>query len=140
MQEAAEYEKKELARKDSIRNSKLETEIQALRDMLAVNKSQEKAKAKQLDSTRFAMLDNELQALRKMLLQAMLKDSVDAQKQAQAKIEAELELREQEKAERDSLIAEKIAALDAVQADLNALEAEASSGLSLIHISEPTRP
>ena len=52
----------------------------------------------------------------------MLKDSVDAQKQAQAKIEAELELREQEKAERDSLIAEKIAALDAVQADLNALK------------------
>ena len=129
LQEAAEYEKKELARKDSIRNSKLETEIQALRDMLAVNESQEKSKAKQLDSTRFAMLDNELQTLRKMLLQAMLKDSVDAQKQAQAKIEAELELREQEKAERDSLIAEKIAALDAVQADLNALEAEASSGI-----------
>ena len=91
LQEAAEYEKKELARKDSIRNSKLETEIQALRDMLAVNKSQEKAKAKQLDSTRFAMLDNELQTLRKMHLQAMLKDSVDAQKQAQAKIEAEIE-------------------------------------------------
>ena len=129
LQEAAEYEKKELARKDSVRNSKLETEIQALRDMLAVNKSQEKAKTKQLDSTRFAMLDNELQTLRKMLLQAMLKDSVDAQKQAQAKIEAELELREQEKAEKDSLIAEKIAALDAVQADLNALEAEASSGI-----------
>ena len=37
-----------------------------------------------------------------------VKDSVDAQKQAQAKIEAELELREQEKAERDSLIAEKM--------------------------------
>ena len=129
LQEAAEYEKKELARKDSIRNSKLETEIQALRDMLAVNDSQEKTQAKQLDSTRFAMLDNELQTLRKMLLQAMLKDSVDAQKQAQAKIEAELMEREQEKAERDSLIAEKIAALDAVQADLNALEAEAASGM-----------
>ena len=129
LQEAAEYEKKELARKDSIRNSKLETEIQALRDMLAVNESQEKAQAQELDSTRFAMLDNELQTLRKMLLQAMLKDSVDAQKQAQAKIEAELEEREQEKAARDSLIAEKIAALDAVQADLDALEAEASSGM-----------
>ena len=36
--------------------------------------------------------------------------------------------REREKASRDSLIAEKIAALDAVQADLNALEAEASVG------------
>ena len=129
LQEAAEYEKKELARKDSIRNSKLETEIQALRDMLAVNESQEKAQAQELDSTRFAMLDNELQTLRKMLLQAMLKDSVDAQKQAQAKIEAELEEREQEKAARDSLIAEKIAALDAVQADLDALEADASSGM-----------
>ena len=129
LQEAAEYEKKELARKDSIRNSKLETEINALKDMLAVNESQEKAQAKQLDSTRFAMLDNELQSLRKMLLQAMLQDSIEAQKQAQAKIEAELASREEEKAERDSLIAEKIAALDAVQADLDALEAEASSGM-----------
>ena len=52
-----------------------------------------------------------------MLLQAMLKDSVDAQKQAQAKIEAELELREQEKAERDSLIAEKIADLYGLNLD-----------------------
>ena len=78
MQEAAEYEKKELARKDSIRNSKLETEISALRDMLSVNESQEKSQAKQLDSTRFAMLDNELQSLRKMLLQAMLQDSIEA--------------------------------------------------------------
>jgi hypothetical protein len=129
LQEAAEYEKKELARKDSIRNSKLETEINALKDMLAVNESQEKAQAKQLDSTRFAMLDNELQSLRKMLLQAMLQDSIEAKKQAQAKIEAELAEREEEKAERDSLIAEKIAALDAVQADLDALEAEASSGM-----------
>ena len=129
LQEAAEYEKKELARKDSIRNSKLETEINALKDMLAVNESQEKSQAKQLDSTRFAMLDNELQSLRKMLLQAMLQDSIEAQKQAQAKIEAELAEREEEKAERDSLIAEKIAALDAVQADLDALEAEASSGM-----------
>ena len=129
LQEAAEYEKKELARKDSVRNSKLETEIQALRDMLSVNQSQEKEQAQELDSTRFAMLDNELQTLRKMLLQAMLKDSADAQKQAQAKIEAELEARELEKATKDSLIAEKIAALDAVQAEYNALEAEASSGM-----------
>ena len=129
LQEAANYEKKELARKDSIRNSKLETEIQALKDMLAVNDSQEKAQAKQLDSTRFAMLDNELQNLRKMLLEAMLQKSEDSTKRAQEKIEAELVEREREKASRDSLIAEKIAALDAVQADLDALEAEASSGM-----------
>ena len=129
LQEAAEYEKRELSRKDSIRNSKLESEINALKDMLAVNQSTEKAKATALDSTRFAMLDNELQSLRKMLLQAMLQDSLEAQNQAQAQIEAELQEREKEKAARDSLIAEKIAALDAVQADLDALEAEASSGL-----------
>ncbi len=129
LQEAAEYEKRELSRKDSIRNSKLESEINALKDMLAVNQSTEKAKATALDSTRFAMLDNELQSLRKMLLQAMLQDSLEAQNQAQAQIEAELQEREKEKAERDSLIAEKIAALDAVQADLDALEAETSSGL-----------
>ena len=129
LQEAAEYEKRELSRKDSIRNSKLESEINALKDMLAVNQSTEKAKATALDSTRFAMLDNELQSLRKMLLQAMLQDSLEAQNQAQAQIEAELQEREKEKAARDSLIAEKIAALDAVQADLDALEAETSSGL-----------
>lgn len=129
LQEAANYEKKELARKDSIRNSKLETEIQALKDMLAVNDSQEKTQAKQLDSTRFAMLDNELQNLRKMLLEAMLQKSEDSTKRAQEKIQAELLEREREKASRDSLIAEKIAALDAVQADLDALEAEASSGM-----------
>ena len=48
---------------------------------------------------------------------------------AQAKIAQELALREKEKASRDSIIADKIAALDAVQADLQALEAENSQGL-----------
>ena len=129
LQEAADFEKKELARKDSIRNSKLETEIAALKDMLELNESKEEAKAEELDSSRFAMLDNELQSLRKMLLQAMLQDSIEAQRQAQSRIEAELESREKEKAERDSLIAEKIAALDAVQADLDAMEEEAASGM-----------
>ena len=129
LEEAAEYEKRELARKDSVRNSKLETEIQALRDMLAVNESVESSESKQLDSNRFAMLDNELQSLRKMLLQAMLQDSIEAQKQAQAKIQAELAEREQEKASRDSLIAEKIAALDAVQTELKTLEEEAAAGM-----------
>ena len=129
LEEAAEYEKREMTRRDSIRNSKLETEIQALRDMLAVNTSDEKLKAKHLDSSRFAMLDNELQSLRKMLLHAMLQDSIEAQNQAQAQIEAKLAEREQEKAARDSLIAEKIAALDAVQADLDAMEAEVAAGM-----------
>ena len=129
LQEAADFEKKELARKDSIRNSKLENEIQALKDMLAVNASKEESKDKKLDSTRFAMLDNEMQGLRKMLLQAMLQDSIEAQQMAQAKIAEELALREKEKASRDSVIADKIAALDAVQADLQALEAENNQGL-----------
>ena len=129
LEEAADYEKREMTRRDSIRNSKLETEIQALRDMLAVNTSDEKLKAKHLDSSRFAMLDNELQSLRKMLLHAMLQDSIEAQNQAQAQIEAKLAEREQEKAARDSLIAEKIAALDAVQADLDAMEAEVAAGM-----------
>ena len=129
LQEAAEFEKRELARKDSIRNSKLENEIQALKDMLAVNVAKEETKDKKLDSTRFAMLDNEMQGLRKMLLQAMLQDSIEAQQMAQAKIAEELALREKEKASRDSVIADKIAALDAVQADLQALEAETNQGL-----------
>ena len=129
LQEAAEFEKRELARKDSIRNSKLENEIQALKDMLAVNVAKEETKDKKLDSTRFAMLDNEMQGLRKMLLQAMLQDSLEAQQRAQAKIAEELASREKEKASRDSIIADKIAALDAVQADLQALEAENGEGL-----------
>ena len=129
LQEAADFEKRELERKDSIRNSKLENEIQALKDMLAVNASKEESKDKKLDSTRFAMLDNEMQGLRKMLLQAMLQDSIEAQQMAQAKIAEELALREKEKASRDSVIADKIAALDAVQADLQALEAENNQGL-----------
>ena len=129
LQEAADFEKRELERKDSIRNSKLENEIQALKDMLAVNVSKEESKDKKLDSTRFAMLDNEMQGLRKMLLQAMLQDSIEAQQMAQAKIAEELALREKEKASRDSVIADKIAALDAVQADLQALEAETNQGL-----------
>ena len=129
LQEAAEFEKKELARKDSIRNSKLENEIEALKDMLTVNVSKEETKDKKLDSTRFAMLDNEMQGLRKMLLQAMLQDSLEGQQKAQAKIAEELASREKEKASRDSIIADKIAALDAVQADLQALEAENGEGL-----------
>ena len=129
LQEAAEFEKRELARKDSIRNSKLENEIQALKDMLAVNVAKEETQDKKLDSTRFAMLDNEMQGLRKMLLQAMLQDSLEAQQRAQAKIAEELASREKEKASRDSIIADKIAALDAVQADLQALEAENGEGL-----------
>ena len=131
LQEAAEYEKRELSRKDSIRNSKLQTEIEALKEMLSVKELQEQEKAEKLDSSRFAMLDNELQSLRKMWLQAMLRDSIDAQKQAENQIKAELSAREREKASRDSLIAEKIAALDAVQADLDALEAEAASGMDI---------
>ena len=91
--------------------------------------SKEESKDKKLDSTRFAMLDNEMQGLRKMLLQAMLQDSIEAQQMAQAKIAEELALREKEKASRDSVIADKIAALDAVQADLQALEAENNQGL-----------
>jgi hypothetical protein len=75
------------------------------------------------------MLDNELQGLRKMLLQAMLQDSLEAKNQAQQRIELELEKREKEKASRDSLIAEKIAALDAAAAKVS-LEAEGSSNIS----------
>jgi len=131
--EAAEYEKKEMARRDSVRNSKLETEIKALKEMLTVNEESKLDKEKELDSSRFAMLDNELQGLRKMLLSAMLQDSLEAQKLAQQKIEAELQKREQEKASRDSLIAEKIAALDAA-AEKVSLEAESSSGFNSITI------
>ena len=129
LEEAAEYEKKEMARRDSVRNSKLEIEIKALKDMLTVNEANKKGKEQELDSSRFAMLDNELQGLRKMLLSAMLQDSLEAQNIAQQKIASELQKREDEKASRDSLIAEKIAALDAAAAKVS-MEAKESSGFS----------
>jgi hypothetical protein len=69
-----------------------------------------------------------------MLLQAMLQDSIDAQKKTQAKIAVELATREKEKASRDSLIEEKIAALEGVQTELDALQAESKDSSQLMLI------
>ena len=121
-------EKKEMLRRDSLKVSKLNNEIGALRDMLQITHKEDASKQSRVDSSRFAMLDNELQSLRRMLLQAMLQDSIDAQKKAQAKIEIELASREKEKATRDSLIEEKILALEGVQSELDALQSEVSGG------------
>jgi hypothetical protein len=131
--QAYEQEKKEMMLRDSMKMADLNDEISALRDLLIVSKSEDSTKKtsrkSKLDSSRFATLDNELQGLRQMLLRSMLQDSVEAQKQAQLEIEKELSSREKEKARRDSLLAEKIAALDAVQGDLDALQTEMESGL-----------
>ncbi len=127
LEEAAEYEKKELMRRDSIRNSKLESEIEALKEMLTMksdNKSNDQSK---VDSSRFAMLDNEIQNLQKTLVQAMLQDSADAAMKAQAKIESEIALREKEKQTQDSLIQAKLLALDAAQAELVVVQEEAKT-------------
>ena len=131
--QAYEQEKKDMMLRDSMKMANLNNEISALRDLLTVSKIEDSTKKEsrqsKLDSSRFAVLDNELQGLRQMLLRSMLQDSVEAQKQAQMEIEKELSAREQEKAKRDSLLAEKIAALDAVQGDLDALQVEMESGL-----------
>ena len=131
--QAYEQEKKEMMLRDSMKMANLNNEISALRDLLVVSKNEDSVKKvtrqSKLDSSRFATLDNELQGLRQMLLRSMLQDSVEAQKQAQLEIEKELISRENEKARRDSLLAEKIAALDAVQGDLDALQLEMDSGL-----------
>ena len=131
--QAYEQEKKDMMLRDSMKMANLNNEISALRDLLTVSKSEDSTKKEsrqsKLDSSRFAVLDNELQGLRQVLLRSMLQDSVEAQKLAQVEIEKELSAREQEKAKRDSLLAEKIAALDAVQGDLDALQVEMGSGL-----------
>lgn len=131
--QAYEQEKKDMMLRDSMKMANLNNEISALRDLLIVSKSEDSTKKEdrqsKLDSSRFAVLDNELQGLRQVLLRSMLQDSVEAQKLAQVEIEKELSAREQEKAKRDSLLAEKIAALDAVQGDLDALQVEMGSGL-----------
>ena len=131
--QAYEQEKKDMMLRDSVKMANLNNEISALRDLLTVSKGEESTKKEDrqsnLDSSRFALLDNELQGLRQVLLRSMLQDSVEAQKLAQVEIEKELSAREQEKAKRDSLLSEKIAALDAVQGDLDALQVEMESGL-----------
>tara|TARA_B100001250_G_scaffold230103_1_gene197498 strand:+ start:328 stop:2115 length:1788 start_codon:yes stop_codon:yes gene_type:complete len=127
VEDAAEYEKKELMRRDSIRNSKLENEIKALKEMLTLDKSSNNQSQSNLDSSRFAMLDNELQSLQKTLFQAMSQDSSDAARKAQAKIESEIALREKEKKAQDSLIQEKLLALDAAQAELVVFQEEAKA-------------
>ena len=127
VEEAAEYEKKELMRKDSIRNSKLENEIAALKEMLTMKKDNKSQDQSKLDSSRFAMLDNEIQNLQKTLIQAMLQDSADAAAKAQAQIESEIALREIEKKTQDSLIQEKLLALDAAQAEMVLIQEEAKT-------------
>ena len=131
--QAYEQEKKDMMLRDSMKMANLNDEISALRDLLTVSKGEDSTKKEdrqsKLDSSRFAVLDNELQGLRQVLLRSMLQDSVEAQKLAQVEIEKELSAREQEKAKRDSLLSEKIAALDAVQGDLDALQVEMESGL-----------
>ena len=127
-------EKKEMLRRDSLKVAKLNNEISALRDMLQISHKEDVEKQSKVDSSRFALLDNELQGLRRMLLQAMLQDSIDAQKKTQAKIALELATREKEKASRDSLIEEKIAALEGVQTELDALQAESKDSSQLMLI------
>tara|TARA_Y100001970_G_scaffold283332_1_gene398177 strand:- start:1984 stop:3828 length:1845 start_codon:yes stop_codon:yes gene_type:complete len=131
--QAYEQEKRELMLRDSMKMDKLNTEITALKEMLTVSSTTDSVKkSKQkgsLDSARFALLDNELQGLRQMLLRSMLQDSVDAQQKAQIEIQKELEAREKEKAKRDSLLAEKIAALDIVQNEMDALQSEMEGGV-----------
>ncbi len=127
LEEAAEYEKKELMRRDSIRNSKLESEIEALKEMLTMKKDNKSNDQSRVDSSRFAMLDNEIQNLQKTLVQAMLQDSADAAMKAQAKIESEIALREKEKQTQDSLIQAKLLALDAAQAELVVVQEEAKT-------------
>ena len=127
LEEAAEFEKKELMRRDSIRNSKLESEIEALKEMLTMKNDNKSNDQSRVDSSRFAMLDNEIQNLQKTLVQAMLQDSADAAMKAQAKIESEIALREKEKQTQDSLIQAKLLALDAAQAELVVVQEEAKT-------------
>ena len=127
LEEAAEYEKKELMRRDSIRNSKLESEIEALKEMLTMKNDNKTNDQSRVDSSRFAMLDNEIQNLQKTLIQAMLQDSAEAAMKAQAKIESEIALREKEKQTQDSLIQAKLLALDAAQAELVVVQEEAKT-------------
>ena len=132
-EKAYEQEKKEMLMRDSLKLKKLNDEILALRAMLISAEKRDSLETlnKQaiLDSLRYENLSSDLDNLAQSLQSAMEKESKEEEKEAEAKIMEEINIRELEKEERDAEIAAKIKDLDNVQAELDRLQQDMEKGM-----------
>ena len=132
-EKAYEQEKKEMLMRDSLKLKKLNDEILALRAMLRSAEKRDSLETlnKQaiLDSLRYENLSSDLDNLAQSLQSAMEKESKEEEKEAEAKIMEEINIREREKEERDAEIAAKIKDLDNVQAELDRLQQDMEKGM-----------
>ena len=132
-EKAYEQEKKEMLMRDSLKLKKLNDEILALRAMLISAEKRDSLETlnKQaiLDSLRYENLSSDLDNLAQSLQSAMEKESKEEEKEAEAKIMEEINIREREKEERDAEIAAKIKDLDNVQAELDRLQQDMEKGM-----------
>ena len=130
---AYEQEKKEMLMRDSLKLKKLNDEIFALRIMLRSAEKRDSLetlnKQAMLDSLRYENLSGDLDKLAQSLQSAMAKESKEEEKEAEAKIMEEINIREREKEERDAEIAAKIKDLDNVQAELDRLQQDMEKGM-----------
>ena len=132
-EKAYEQEKKEMLMRDSLKLKELNDEILALRAMLISAEKRDSLETlnKQaiLDSLRYENLSSDLDNLAQSLQSAMEKESKEEEKEAEAKIMEEINIREREKEERDAEIAAKIKDLDNVQAELDRLQQDMEKGM-----------
>ena len=130
---AYEQEKKEMLMRDSLKLNKLNNEIFALRAMLESAERRDSLetinKQATLDSLRYENLSGDLDNLAKSLQDAVARESEEEEKEAEAKIHEEINIREREKVERDAEIAAKIKDLDNVQAELDRLQQDMEKGM-----------
>ena len=126
-------EKKEMLMRDSLKLRALNDEIQALRIMLEAAERRDSLETanrqEKLDSLRYENLSSDLDDLAHSLQKAMETESREAEDEATAEIQKEINIREQERTKRDQEIAAKIQELDDVQAELDKLQQNMEKGM-----------
>ena len=126
-------EKKEMLMRDSLKLRALNDEIQALRIMLETAERRDSLETanrqEKLDSLRYENLSSDLDDLAHSLQKAMETESREAEDEATAEIQKEINIREQERTKRDQEIAAKIQELDDVQAELDKLQQNMEKGM-----------
>ena len=126
-------EKKEMLMRDSLKLRALNDEIQTLRIMLESAERRDSLETanrqEKLDSLRYENLSSDLDDLAHSLQKAMETESREAEDEATAEIQKEINIREQERTKRDQEIAAKIQELDDVQAELDKLQQNMEKGM-----------
>ena len=119
--------------RDSLKLRALNDEIQALRIMLETAERRDSLETanrqEKLDSLRYENLSSDLDDLAHSLQKAMETESREAEDEATAEIQKEINIREQERTKRDQEIAAKIQELDDVQAELDKLQQNMEKGM-----------